>query len=262
MTAAVTPTRPRPPVVSELLSDVAAVQPGEGFAVAVRLRIQPGWHVYWLNPGDSGLAPRLSWKLSAEVSVGPIQWPVPRGLPSAAAMSYGYEEEVMLLAMIETTRILAFGETVEIGVRADWLACGTGCLRGAAEHALSLPIASGPAKVPSSHETAFAGARRQLPVERPDGISAVYVRTGDALMVVFNLPAGMVVESRDVYFFPCEQGLFKSLPTQPKTVLDRRIELGLQLIGPTVEVPSRLRGVLVLGPGIGDGYAVEATPWQ
>ena len=30
--------------------------------VGIRLTIEPGWHIYWKNPGDSGMATRVQWK--------------------------------------------------------------------------------------------------------------------------------------------------------------------------------------------------------
>ena len=48
---------------AELLSDRDAVGPGERFTLALRLRLSPGWHTYWLNPGDSGMAPEFRWTL-------------------------------------------------------------------------------------------------------------------------------------------------------------------------------------------------------
>ena len=42
-------------VQAELLSDVSAIQPGKPFWLGVHLTVDPGWHVYWKNPGDAGL---------------------------------------------------------------------------------------------------------------------------------------------------------------------------------------------------------------
>lgn len=43
----------------------------------VTLALEPGWHVSWRNPGETGLPTRLSWSLPAGVRVLNETWPVP-----------------------------------------------------------------------------------------------------------------------------------------------------------------------------------------
>ncbi len=45
--------------------------------VLVTLAIDPGWHVSWRNPGETGLPTRLTWSLPAGVRVRDETWPVP-----------------------------------------------------------------------------------------------------------------------------------------------------------------------------------------
>ncbi|MDG2051795.1 MAG: protein-disulfide reductase DsbD family protein, partial [Myxococcota bacterium] len=46
--------------VAELLVDAATVAPGARVRIGVLFELQPGWHIYWQNPGDSGAAPILT----------------------------------------------------------------------------------------------------------------------------------------------------------------------------------------------------------
>ena len=43
------------PVEVELMASQLSIRPGEQFTIALRLSMDPGWHTYWRNPGDSGL---------------------------------------------------------------------------------------------------------------------------------------------------------------------------------------------------------------
>ena len=45
--------------------------------VLVTLTVDPGWHISWRNPGETGLPTRLSWALPADVSASGETWPVP-----------------------------------------------------------------------------------------------------------------------------------------------------------------------------------------
>src|SRR5438270_12740141 len=65
-------------VKADLVTDATAVQPGKAFTVGIRLKIKPGWHVYWINPGDSGAPTTVKWKLPEGFVAGPVQFPVPQ----------------------------------------------------------------------------------------------------------------------------------------------------------------------------------------
>jgi len=45
--------------------------------VLVTLAVDPGWHVSWRNPGETGLPTRLTWTLPGGVRVHRERWPVP-----------------------------------------------------------------------------------------------------------------------------------------------------------------------------------------
>src|SRR5258706_15968128 len=83
-------------VEADLVAASDAVVPGQPLAVALRLKMIPGWHTYWRNPGDSGEPTRIEWKLPAGYAAGGILWPEPRRLPAGPLMNYGYEGEVLL----------------------------------------------------------------------------------------------------------------------------------------------------------------------
>ncbi len=69
----------------ELVADQTAVAPGGMVHVALRQEIEPGWHTYWRNPGDSGQATTLAWTLPAGWYAGDIVWAPPKQLPLPAA---------------------------------------------------------------------------------------------------------------------------------------------------------------------------------
>ena len=85
-------------VEAELIAEKAATQAGKPVTIGLRLRMEPQWHTYWKNPGDSGLPTKIEWVLPAGWKAGPIQWPYPHPLPVGPLMNYGYEDEVVLLS--------------------------------------------------------------------------------------------------------------------------------------------------------------------
>ncbi|HEY8433978.1 MAG TPA: protein-disulfide reductase DsbD domain-containing protein, partial [Sphingomicrobium sp.] len=45
--------------------------------LAIHMRPAPGWHGYWVNPGDAGLPMDVQWQLPNGFAVGALRYPVP-----------------------------------------------------------------------------------------------------------------------------------------------------------------------------------------
>ena len=71
------PPDPKDLVRAELVAEKASIAPAATLWVDLHLAIKPGWHVYWRNPGDSGLPTTIDWNLPSGFSAGAISWPVP-----------------------------------------------------------------------------------------------------------------------------------------------------------------------------------------
>lgn len=114
-----------------LISDSQRIEPGGKFRVGLLLVMCEGSHIYWRNPGDAGLAPRVSWTLPEGFVTGPLFWPVPELLEEPGGLSVNaYTDSVLLFSWIQAPVDLAEG-SLEIGVKADWLACRKICVQEA-----------------------------------------------------------------------------------------------------------------------------------
>ena len=71
--------------------------PGGEVELAIQMRTRPGWHGYWLNPGDAGLPMAVQWQVPAGFSAGPLRYPVPTRLTVAGLMNYVYERDYAVL---------------------------------------------------------------------------------------------------------------------------------------------------------------------
>ena len=69
---------------------------GEGLWVLIEETIEPGWHTYWVNPGDSGAAPRITWTMPKGFETSDIEWPAPHKVSVEGLVSYAYEGKVTL----------------------------------------------------------------------------------------------------------------------------------------------------------------------
>jgi len=124
-----------------LLSDAVAVRPGDQFTVGVQFEIDRGWHIYWDNPGESGLPTKIEWTVEPGTS-SPTHYPAPLVFEEADGLltTYGYARE----AFFFSEAIAAPDAVGEIELRAEinYLACKLECIPGRASLHRTLPIAA------------------------------------------------------------------------------------------------------------------------
>jgi thiol:disulfide interchange protein len=243
-------------VKASLIAEPATAAPGVPFPVAVRLQVPPSWHVYWRNPGDSGLPPKLRWELGTGVTAGPIQWPAPRRLPQGPLAAFGLEGDVWLLVEMTPARGLAEGDRLRLWVDADWLVCQDECVPEKATLELTVPI--GAKALPGPDASGFASARERLPrllgwrarlgAERKKGQTLeLQVRTG-----ALPLPGA------SASFFPSDEGVIEAAADQPFKPTADGFTLTLTRFHRAKEWPAQLSGVVVVrGQGEADQVAAE-----
>ena len=79
-----------PPLASDLVratlhAEDATVAPGQTLWTDLHLTITPGWHIYWKNPGDSGLPTEIDWSLPPGFSAGAIVYNDPNRINTSNA---------------------------------------------------------------------------------------------------------------------------------------------------------------------------------
>src|SRR5262245_30545395 len=83
-------------VEAELVAERTAIETGKPMRVGLRLKMDPEWHTYWRNPGDTGLPTTIEWKLPEGFKAGDIEWPAPQRIDVQSFANYGYESEILL----------------------------------------------------------------------------------------------------------------------------------------------------------------------
>ena len=124
-----------------LLLSAETARPGDRIWAGVQLKMEPGWHTYWKNPGEAGQATEIKWQLPQGVMAGDVQWPLPEKIPPADVTTYGYEKEVVLLVPLTLNASLPVGE-LKVAADVSWLECKESCLPGSETVAATLIVSS------------------------------------------------------------------------------------------------------------------------
>ena len=149
-------------IAAELTPMSQWAAPGSTAIVAVRQDIEPGWHTYWRNPGDSGGPTTLTRTLPGGVEAGDIVWPLPQRQRLQSLMNYGYSGQVYLPVPIQIPTDARPGTSLPLRVKALFFVCSDEmCVPDELTLSLDLPIRDGAAPLDADHGAAVANAGRQ-----------------------------------------------------------------------------------------------------
>ena len=230
----------------QLVAEGPAPAGGE-VELAIHMRPTPGWHGYWLNPGDAGLPMQVQWQLPKGFAAGPLRYPVPTRLEIANLMNYVYEQDYAVLVRLKVPA--GASGTVPIRADAHWLACTDKvCVPEQGQLSLDLPVGTG-----TPDRARFDGWRQALP--QPIPTTGHFEVAGSKLRVAVALPAS--VELDHPYLFPMVDGPVDYAAKQDFRRSGDSLIAELQRKGP---VPPQFTGVIALGNGRGLEFHAVAGP--
>jgi DsbC/DsbD-like thiol-disulfide interchange protein len=191
-------------IAVELVAESDAPAAGQAVTLAFSFTPQPGWHGYWLNPGDAGAPARVEWQLPQGVQAEPLRFPVPQTLLISGLMNYVYEGPHAVLTRLAVPAGLAPGTRLPVRVRIDYLACTDKiCVPERADLALELSVGDG-----------RGGGRTPRAVRRVACGAAAAAADGGHLQRRGRPPAGRAAapagsQVAEAYLFPAAPGVLR-----------------------------------------------------
>lgn len=179
---------------ASLLPIATTYQPGKPLSVGIKLRLDPGWHTYWINPGEGGMPTSAKWTLPDGWKAGELRHPVPKRFMTGELPGFGYEGEAVYLVDL-TPPTDASGEA-EVKVRLSWLTCNdSACVPGDAE--LSLRLSEGAARDGENAGT-LEEASKRIPQEAGD-IDLKVEESGGRVVLNVTAPESIDLEGAVAY---------------------------------------------------------------
>jgi DsbC/DsbD-like thiol-disulfide interchange protein len=233
---------PDSPAHVQLIWDGNPIRPGHTLWAGVLFRLDPGWHIYWQNPGDSGEPPKIQWKLPADFHGGSILWPRPILLGKGSVRDYGYEGQVLLMTPLQTPPNLPATAPVEIAATVKYVVCREICIPGETDVALSIPVQGQTNAQPPAQRDLFQNTRAQLPNPLPSGWKVSANAGGDLLVLTIEGAA----PAHELVFFPLDAGVIENAAPQTLSSENNVLRLTLKRSEQLTKPVSTLRGVIVL----------------
>jgi DsbC/DsbD-like thiol-disulfide interchange protein len=232
---------PIPHGTLELIAEKDGITAGHPFNVALRFELETGWHVYWVNPGDSGEPPRVTWDLPAGIKAGDIEWPAPRRLGTSTIVDYGYEDAVTLVVPMSADATLPSQNPAQISANVKVLVCREMCIAGKAQVSLALPVKLQPPPANRQGAHFYADARKAWPRPAPASWEFFIAQTNDS----FVLTATLGHKITDAIFFPLAESQVSNAAPQTLVPTTTGFTLTLRKSDQLLKPIWRLKGVLV-----------------
>ena len=266
---------------ASLLVDAGGADDNAEGRVGVLFELEPGWHAYWQNPGETGLPPEFEWsgrrangEQVVEGDFGATQWPTPIPFKGGGTglVSYGYADQVLLMNPVADFRSLK-----SVSVDASILICADECIPVGFTLSRDL-LAKQPAVTADAERALFAKFAEQVPRDATaldDGLAAHYSSAELAAGDVFEGAIAIescktqdpnciaIVPSPESNFFPDEPtdealsfAFVRAVPhpEQPSVTL---LRFRATLESDLDELPSEIGGVLQVKGRDGEQYAVS-----
>jgi DsbC/DsbD-like thiol-disulfide interchange protein len=235
-----------------LVPETASLEPGRTLDLGLFFDVEPNWHIYWINPGDSGEPPAVKWNLPAGFQAGDLEWPAPERLVNGPLTDYGYRGRVMLIAPVRVPSEIS-GQNATLSADVRWLVCSNVCIPASASLSIDLPVQHNVPRPDGQARTLFQSTLRALPRPLPARWRASAEDEGDRFRI--RLTTGAKV--RQASFFPLDFNEVENAKPQDSTPLPAGVEVSVYKSDQLVKPLRQLRGIIVIDAG--RAYEVTAA---
>ena len=220
----------------------------------VLFQLEPGWHIYWTNPGDSGEPPKIQWTVPENFHPGAIRWPTPLRLGHGSIMDYGYEGQVVLLSRIDAPPWRDVMRLKEVPLTADvkYLVCKEICIPAKAH--LTAVV-----QVGTNSSTGGADSLeliRKTQLDLPKAIGAALHVSAEARGYQIILSVAGADRVRGASFFPEQANQIENSAAQPFAPTREGFRLTLKKSDLLTTRPEKLKGLLQIDGG--SAYWIDA----
>jgi thiol:disulfide interchange protein len=232
-----------------------SLRPNAANDAGLYFKIEPGWHIYWKNAGDSGEPPHIKWTLPEGITASALEFPAPKRLPLGPLMDFGYENEVLFPLTLNVADSVKRGPAL-LHAKVDWLVCREVCIPGKAELETTREVAA-PGAASSTGEPdsgLFERWSNSLPKPLNASAKVIFQQTPTG----FRIGVTTGQRETEAAFFPADQDILDNPAPQKVTPTAKGLILELTKDTNLKENPAQLSGVLELSGG--RAYEIAALP--
>lgn len=238
----------KPLAGAKLVVDSYSPEKDSTITLGVFINLQDDWHIYWRNPGDSGLPTEIDLTLPKEITASEIKFPIPQKFSSDEIVNYGYEHQVLFLFDLYVPKNYNSKELI-VSAKITSLICKEQCKAFDTTVAINLDL-SKDFIAEKNISSLFESTEKMLPMQNQSLSIIAETRSNYTYLKIFvNENEKQII--KNIQFYPYETGVYKNSVKQSITLKENYFEILLEPDQFRVTDPQTINGIIIIK------YAIE-----
>lgn len=239
---------------AKLVVDTFLPQKDSTISIGILINLKNDWHIYWRNPGDSGLPTEVDFIVPEEFKVSEIKFPTPEIFSSDEIVNYGYSHQVLLMTDLCIPKNHNQKEII-ISAKLTSLICKDLCKAFDTTLTIKLDLTKDfyPIKLVSDE---FDFTKSVLP-KINSNIKISATKISDSVLLNLNKTVSQNLKVNSFVFYPYQAGVFKNKVKQMIKDTGNYLELVLEPDPFRVENPIYINGIIVINDDHNKSYEIN-----
>lgn len=239
---------------AKLVVDSYSPKKDSVISIGVLINLKDDWHIYWRNPGDSGLPTEVEYSLSKDFIVSEIKFPTPKIFYSDEIINYGYSGQVLFISEISIPENFNQKE-ISISARLSSLICKDLCKTFDTTLTIKLDLLDD-YYPPKQISDLFDYTRNILPIMEQN-IKVTAIQNSNSISLLIDKKILSEIEINSFEFYPYQTGVFKNVIKQSNYTLGKYLELVLEPNPFRIEEPKEVNGIVILNNDYKKSYEIN-----
>jgi len=226
---------------ARLVVDSYSIPKDSIISIGVLVTLKDDWHIYWKNPGDSGIPTEIEFRLPHGIANSEIEFPIPEVIASDDIINYGYEHQVLFISNLKIPKLLK-SKDLNISAKITSLICKDICKVFDTTMNINIDLSK---NYLANLEVSqlFDLTRKSLP-QKNHNLKINAVSKSD--LVYLKLIDDKNLKEHNIQFLSYDTGVFKNSATQNIVRSENFIEIILASDPFRVKNPDFINGIIIL----------------
>jgi len=227
---------------AKIVVDSYSLEKSRSLPIGILIELEKDWHIYWRNPGDSGMPTSIDFEMPEGVSISEIEWPVPKVFEYEGLASYGYDGQILLIAELNVPESF-ISNSITVSAKIKSLICRDVCIPFNSNVSEEIKLTNA-FSAEEEITKLFSQTRINLPKVKNEIDLSIVPDENNITIVLENLNYDLA-KINLIYFLPYENGIFKNTAEQNFKIKNQRIELMIEYDQFKTKDLKEVSGILV-----------------
>ena len=225
---------------AKLVVDSFSANQDSVISIGVLVTLKDDWHIYWRNPGDSGIATDINFSLPIGITASEIKFPIPEVIATNEIVNYGYGHQVLFVAELKIPKHIKSKES-NISAKITSLICKDFCKTFDTTVTITIDLSKDYLAALNVNQL-FESAKALTPQENHNLKINAYSKSD---LVILKISDDEIVNTQGIQFLSYDTDVFKNIATQGIIRNKYFVELQLEPDQFRIKNPDYINGIIV-----------------